>query len=242
MSYPLFLGRFETPKGAKGLMKVKYIPETVPTVIPGSLNPWADARAQQVITGEAQAWSVIQAKTARVKTTEKQIRALVDDFNSNLAALSKHLDQNMGQPLIWGSPGFTGTTDLITKIVFPPLMLPGFDILGKMISGVFGIGKKAKPVKEYVDMLVKNMQQDQAKIQAKQSQLLVDVDALRQAVQTGAAVRTNRDAIIAQQSQMAETAYSDQRNLDNRRAAMLRQQIEESSLTPRRSVMYASLI
>lgn len=225
--YP-HLGKFLVPDGVDGLLRVTYQPEPRPVAVRGSVNPWVDAQATQLRNQEDAAWKTMQTQTAAAQQTWAALQRETNYFNMTLAALEKHLDQKLGDqihialPSLPGLPSMgpiTSKAQLAMSIVFPPFLLPGLDMVGKLIGGFFGIGKKAKPVMAYVEMLMSQLQASQATIQGFVRTYGKQLNALQQTVNQAVAVK-GQLAQVAQTARAQSVAAAQTRDQTARQAGL----------------------
>lgn len=220
--YPrMSLGKFLIPSTPDGPLRATYQPEPLPIVVKGSMNPWADAQATSLRNQEDAAWKVLQPLIARAAQTWGQLQQEAAYFNGKLQELSDTLGHRVGGELnltVPTMPGIplpsvkpiTSSGQLVMDIVFPPFLLPGFDIVGKFLGSLLGFDNKAKKKAAHAKFLVNLLQESQARIQSLLSAFGPQMKAVIDQEQTALGIRAALQQVAATAITTA-TAQADQR-------------------------------
>ncbi len=200
-----------------------YTPEP-PIVVRGSLNPWNDERQRVVWMAEEKAWVQVQAKQRTYRSVYSSLQETISQMNAAVSELEGLTGKHVGMFSI------QNIATLLASSTGNPYVIAAMLLKTFVIDTLLGNKKKKK-----IQALVERLQVLQQQAQQYVARLHQLEDEVAKLIVVGDQIRNTQQAQMSQDLQQSETVYQARQQLDRTRASVLREQVRQVNLTPRRS-------
>lgn len=219
MAYLGQLNRFQVDeKDDNWIETIRYYPET-PIAPRGAFNPWELERTRELFTAENNAWKEIQPLMKQYKALRVEAEALIVQFNQKVTELERMTGKKSGMF------SATNIATFVASSSGNPYIMAALAI--KMVVDIILGSQKKKKIEKKVK-----------EIQALQSRILANYNAMKPLMQkaadymrVGEAVRSAQSVKITADTQQAEGLYRLKQAKEKARGDAYRVMAEEHART-----------